>query len=155
MKGRIITSPEPLEHPFQKSIFLAGGISDCSDWQKDVAERIATETDTIVYNPRRVDFDMSAGEELSRIQIRWEWHALRICPFNLFWFPGETLCPITLMEYGSAMERIRVGGLMCGTHPNYARRFDIIEQTELMGHVRIFDNLDELVEQFIIMLKGC
>ena len=98
---------------------------------------------------------MSAGAELSRIQIRWEYHALRICQFNLFWFPSETLCPITLMEYGSAMERIRVGGLMCGTHPNYARRFDIIEQTAMMQHVPVFDDLDKMVEQTIIMLRGC
>lgn len=154
MKGRIITSPEPIEHPFQKSIFLAGGISDCEDWQKGVAERIASETNAVVYNPRRTDFDMDAGADLSRVQIRWEWHALRVCQFNLFWFPEETLCPITLMEYGSAMERIRVGGLMCGTHPNYARRFDIIEQTELMSHVRIFDNLDNLVDETIMMLKN-
>jgi hypothetical protein len=97
MKGRIITSPEPIEHPFQKSIFLAGGISDCADWQKGVAERIASETNAVVYNPRRTDFDMDAGADLSRIQIRWEYHALRVCQFNLFWFPEETLCPITLM----------------------------------------------------------
>jgi hypothetical protein len=43
---------------------------------------------------------------------------------------------------------------MCGTHPNYARRFDIIEQTELMGHVRIFDDLDNLVDETIMMLKN-
>jgi hypothetical protein len=152
--GRIITSPDKLEHPFQKSIFLAGGISDCEDWQLAVAERIAEKTDAVVYNPRRVDFDMDAGEALSRVQIRWEYHALRICQFNLFWFPEETLCPITLMEYGSAMERIRVGGLMCGTHPNYKRRFDIIEQTALMNHVPVFDDLDHLVDQTILMLGG-
>jgi hypothetical protein len=152
--GKIITSPEAIEHPFQKSIFLAGGISNCPNWQKDVAERIATETDAIVYNPRRLDFDMTAYEDISRQQIIWEWHALRVSTFNLFWFPQETLCPITLLEYGSAMERLREGALMCGTHPNYQRRFDLIEQTKLKGHVRVFDDLNELVDQTIIMLKG-
>jgi hypothetical protein len=153
--GRVITSPEPIGHPFEKAIFLAGGISNCPDWQSEVAERIAKETDAVVYNPRRLNFDMTAYEDVSRQQIIWEWHALRVAAFNLFWFPEETLCPITLLEYGSAMERVRVGGLMCGTHPNYARRFDIIEQTKLKDHVPVFDNLDTMVEQTIIMLRGC
>lgn len=151
--GKIITAPEPIE-PCYLSIFLAGGISNCSDWQKDVAERIAAETDAIVYNPRRVDFDMSAYEEVSRQQIIWEWHALRQATVNLFWFPPETLCPITLLEYGSAMERLHTGALMCGTHPDYARRFDVIEQTKLKQHGHIFDNLDTLVDQTIMLLKN-
>jgi hypothetical protein len=151
--GKIITSPEPVSHPFQKAIFLAGGISNCPDWQTPVAERIAAETDAVVYNPRRLDFDMSAYEEISRQQIIWEWHALRTAAFNLFWFPEETLCPITLLEYGSAMERLRPGALMCGTHPNYQRRFDIIEQAKLKQHDPIYDSLETLVDQTIAMLK--
>lgn len=147
--GRIIVSPTPVEHPFQKSIFLAGGISDCADWQEAVAERLAAETDAVIYNPRRLDFDMNAYEVTSREQIRWEFKALRISAWNFFWFPAETLCPITLMEYGSALERIVPGKLICGTHPEYKRRFDIVEQTELMEHEPIYDTLESLVEATI------
>lgn len=153
--GSIVKSPGDLRRQATRSVFLAGGISNCADWQEDVAIRIAAEVDNcIVYNPRRVDFDMSAYEDVSRLQINWEWHALRLSTVNLFWFPAETLCPITLLEYGSAMERLREGALMCGTHPDYKRRFDVVEQTRLkqMGHV--YDDLDKLTEQTIILLKS-
>lgn len=152
--GVIVKSPEALRPVTNKSIFLAGGISNCADWQEEVAVRLAAETDAIIYNPRREDFDMSAYEEVSKQQIIWEWHALRMSTVNLFWFPAETLCPITLLEYGSAMERLHTGALMCGTHPDYQRRFDVITQTELKQHGYIWDNLDELVDQTIILLNS-
>lgn len=145
--GQIITSPSAGPAKVPLGVFLAGGISDCPDWQKAVAERLATNTDATVFNPRRADFDMSAYEDLSRAQIRWEYVALRLSPVNLFWFPEETLCPITLLELGSAMHRLRPGALMVGTHPNYSRRFDVIEQMTLEGHQgMVFDSLDELVK---------
>lgn len=153
--GTIVTSPGDLRRRADRSIFLAGGISDCADWQENVAVQIASEVENcIVYNPRRTDFDMNAYEEVSRQQITWEYHALRLSTVNLFWFPAETLCPITLMEYGSAMERLRTGALMCGTHPDYKRRFDVIEQTELMQMGHVFDNLQTLTEQTIMLLKS-
>lgn len=152
--GQIIKSPEALGTPSYLSIFLAGGISDCPDWQEEVAQRLAAETDAIIYNPRRVDFDMSAYEEVSKMQIIWEWHALRMSTVNFFWFPEETLCPITLLEYGSAMERLHPGALMCGTHPNYKRRFDVKMQNELRHGTHIYDDLDKLVDQTIMLLKS-
>lgn len=117
--------------------------------------RIAAEVpDCVIYNPRRDDFDMSAYEEVSRQQIIWEFHALRMSTVNLFWFPAETLCPITLFEYGSAIERLHAGAVMCGTHPDYQRRFDLIEQTSLRNGMPIFDDLDHLVRETIILLKS-
>lgn len=152
--GRIVTSPDALVPSAPLSIFLAGGISNCADWQSPVAERLAAETDALIYNPRRVDFDMTAYEDVSRQQIIWEWHALRMSTVNLFWFPEETLCPITLLEYGSAMERMRPGSVMIGTHPNYQRRFDIIEQTNLKNQGYVWDDLDYLVTETITLLKS-
>lgn len=152
--GRIIKSPEALPDPSYLSIFLAGGISNCADWQEDVAERLAQETDAIIFNPRRLDFDMTAYEEVSRMQIIREWHALRMSTVNLFWLPEETLCPITLLEYGSAIERLHAGAVMCGTHPDYQRRFDVKMQNELRHGTHIYDDLDELVEQTIMLLKS-
>lgn len=153
--GSVVTSPGDLRRRANRSIFLAGGISDCADWQLSVAERIAAEVeDCIVYNPRRIDFNMDAYEETSRLQISWEYHALRLSTVNLFWFPAETVCPITLLEYGSALERLRTGALMCGTHPDYTRRFDVVEQTKLMQMGHVFDDLDVLTEQTIMLLKS-
>ena len=152
--GKVITSPEALEPDAPLSIFLAGGISDCWDWQDIVAMRLAGETDAVVYNPRRIGFDMSAYEEISRQQIIWEFHALRMSTVNLFWFPEETLCPITLMEYGSAMERLHPGAIMCGTHPNYQRRFDVVEQTRLKNHSHVWSDISDLVDETVILLRN-
>jgi hypothetical protein len=153
--GTIFKSPAPLQPQCNRTIFLAGGISNCADWQEGVAVRIAAEVpDCVIYNPRRDDFDMSAYEEVSRQQIIWEFHALRMSTVNLFWFPAETLCPITLFEYGSAIERLHAGAVMCGTHPDYQRRFDLIEQTRLRNGMPIFDDLDHLVSETIILLKS-
>ena len=153
--GVILKSPAALQPNVNRSIFLAGGISNCWDWQEGVAVKIASAVDDcIIYNPRREDFDMSAYEEVSRQQIIWEYHALRMSSVNLFWFPAETLCPITLLEYGSAMERLHPGALMCGTHPDYQRRFDVKMQNELRHGTHIYDDLDELVEQTIMLLKS-
>jgi hypothetical protein len=152
--GRIITSPGAIESPVNKSVFLAGGISGCSNWQEAAAEWIAKETDAIVYNPRRVDFDMSAYEEISRQQIRWEYYALRVSTVNLFWFPSETLCPITLFELGSALERMNPGALMVGADVDYKRLFDVEVQCQLKQHPHVFADLDQLVEQTIILLNS-
>lgn len=152
--GKVITSPTPLGSQSPVSIFLAGGISNCPDWQSPVATRLAAETNAIIYNPRRVDFDMSAYEDVSRQQIIWEYYALRMSTVNFFWFPDETLCPIMLLEYGSAMERLQPGAIMCGTHPNYLRRFDVMEQTKLKQHGRVFDDLDTMVDQTIMLLNN-
>lgn len=153
--GTILTSPAALRPNVNRSIFLAGGISNCYDWQEGVAVKIASAVeDAVIYNPRRDNFDMSAYEEVSRQQIIWEYHALRLSSVNLFWFPSETLCPITLLEYGSAMERLSPGALMCGTHPDYSRRFDVKMQNELRHNTHVFDDLDQLVEQTIILLNS-
>lgn len=91
--GKIIKSPEELAPFVEVSIFLAGGISNCPDWQGEVAEELAQNTNAVIYNPRRDDFDMTAYADISRAQIKWEYHALRYSQVNLFWFPCETLCP--------------------------------------------------------------
>ncbi len=152
--GKIVTSPMPLEPSAPNAVFLAGGISNCEDWQAAVAERLAANTNAVIYNPRRVDFDMAAYEEVSRQQIRWEFHALRMAKVNLFWFPPETLCPITLLELGSAMERLHPGALMVGCHPDYKRLFDVETQMKLHCNMPVFDDLESLVGETEILLRN-
>ena len=153
--GKIIRSPEPLSDQTNCSIFLAGGISNCPDWQEGVGKSLEENTHATIYNPRRVDFDITAYEDVSRQQITWEFYALRMSKVNLFWFPCETVCPITLFELGSAIHRLHPGALMVGAHPDYSRRFDLIEQSRLAGSpIRIFDNLPELVHETEILLNN-
>jgi hypothetical protein len=123
----------PNAHPHLTNIFLGGGISDCPDWQTDVIS-LLRDVPGILLNPRRSgNFTESMADE----QITWEYHALRTADTVFFWFPMETMCPITLLELGVF------------THPDYARRFDVIKQLELARpEVNIQDNLFGLVEEY-------
>ena len=109
------------------TLFLAGGITGCPDWQTDLL-RLLADTDLVVFNPRRKDFpigDPNAALE----QIAWEHHVLRQADIISFWFPKETLCPITLYELGAWSMTQKP--LCVGMHPEYQRRQDVEIQTAL------------------------
>lgn len=122
------------------SLFLAGGISECNDWQRFVPSRFSY-SNLVLLNPRRANFpidDPLASEE----QIIWEHKHLRLATAIMFWFPCETLCPITLFEYGKWLgsHDLTTQGksivslrkqLFVGCHPDYGRKNDLIIQTEL------------------------
>ena len=82
-----------------RSIFLAGGITDCPDWQRIMADLMCN-TQYILLNPRRKSFSLS-NMEASREQILWEFEHLRKASTILFWFPRESNCPIALYELGA------------------------------------------------------
>lgn len=144
----------------ETSLFLAGGITGCNNWQNDAAERLHYKAPNLVLlNPRRENFpidDPSASEE----QIRWEHKHLRLATAILFWFPEETLCPITLFEYGRWLAATNLfthnhpimmipKKLFVGCSYNYQRRSDVIIQTSLerptqVVHNTLYDVLKEV-----------
>lgn len=109
------------------SLFLGGGISNCPDWQKEMAEMLQDTSYTII-NPRRKNFPMN-DPSASEKQIVWEFDHLQKSSMIMFWFPKETLCPITLFEYGKWIGRNRP--LFVGCHPEYPRLIDVQVQTAL------------------------
>ena len=126
------------------SVFLAGGISNCKDWQSYIVselDRIWKKHDYIVYNPRREKFDIK-DESVSAEQIAWEYWYIRQADIVTFWFTAETLCPITLFELGSTICRAGQQKIIIGIDPNYQRKFDIEKQVELYSKShknKIFD----------------
>lgn len=112
-----------------KSIFIAGGISNCPNWQSDVVTALRG-LDITVVNPRRVTFDIFNSREAER-QIEWEHKHLSLCDNILFWFPRETVCPITLLEYGKFLSPTSGKKLFVGCHPEYSRSLDLDVQTKL------------------------
>ncbi len=131
---------------YQKKLFLAGGITDCPDWQAQVVSELDLERRALtIFNPRRKSFNTSYEKE-SIDQIHWEYYTLREATHILFWFPCETLCPITLFEYGSALERNCT--LFVGAHPDYKRLSDIQIQTALRRtDIQIKTSLEELIKE--------
>jgi hypothetical protein len=137
-----IKAPDAARAEF-KSLFIAGGISGCSDWQKEFITLLGDARIT-VFNPRRDIFPSERNAE--EAQIRWEFERLRSADFVSFWFPAESLDPITLFELGSAMERSVP--LAIGVHKNYARRSDIEIQAGIRRpEIKIAHSLEEFAER--------
>lgn len=119
--------------PVTPRLFLAGSITGAKDWQESTTTELS-DTQCIIYNPRRKVFgpDVSSQE-----QIEWEFNALRSSNIIVFYFSSETLAPITLFEYGAALERVANGWtknkhIVVYCEPDYKRREDVFIQTELM-----------------------
>ena len=130
----------------KKALFLAGGITNCPDWQAKMVNFLSN-TYFIILNPRRRNFpinDPGAAHE----QIRWEFIYLRKADFLCFWFPKQSICPIALYELGAwSMTQKPV---FVGCHPQYPRRLDIEEQTSLIRpEINIVYSLKNLSNQIL------
>jgi hypothetical protein len=114
------------------SVFLAGGITGCPEWQAELIHRLTGTVDnsTVILNPRRPNFDMANSSWLTNEQIEWEYDYLKLADHKLFWFPKESICPIALFELGKELGR---GGInmLIGCDPEYSRIVDIQLQCKL------------------------
>ena len=134
-------------------VFMAGGITGCPDWQAELAGKLAEVQEGSLFNPRRASQD-KLDEEESIKQIHWEFTWLWQASIVTFWFPKETICPITLLELGEHVVRSRlaqanVPSLCIGIEPGYQRALDVKVQASLVNPtITIVDSLDKLA-QFI------
>lgn len=156
---RVVNCPQRVEtfFPSRKHLFLAGGITGCQDWQQEMILQFVSHANdpifskVILINPRRNDFDVS-DPKASDFQIEWERHHLENVDAIIFWFPCETLCPITLYELGvAAAEGTKI---FVGCHPDYARRFDVQKQLSLIrSEVTVHEEFAKLLEEVYSWLK--
>ena len=138
---------DSITYPDEWGIFLAGGITNCPDWQQEM-RYLLEETDLTVVNPRRENFPMG-DDAAATFQIEWEFRHMRRVDAILFWLPADTLCPITLYELGAwSMEAVKP--IFVGTSPSYTRRLDVVEQTALVRpDIEVVDSLSALADQVI------
>jgi len=140
-------TPGPRDGP---SIFLAGGITGCEDWQSRARELLG-DAPIVLFNPRRAAYDFERGDALAE-QVAWEYRHLQQADLTLFWFPAcdprVTVQPITLFELGSAVAEARLRGrrLTVGADPRYPRRLDVERQLHhaLPGE-QLYDTLQDTV----------
>ena len=146
---RVVKCPD--EFQFTDSdesvVFMAGGITRCPDWHRDVLERSKTNTKNIaLLTPRRDDWDSYAGS--SEDQIAWEHKHLKYADWVFFWFPKEGKCMITLFELGCALGEGR--NIRVGVEPGYVRELDVREQIKhRLPNLPIYSTLDELYEPIL------
>jgi len=149
----IIEAPNEIysiENSQNCKLFLAGGITNCSDWQSVLIEDIKDLPITI-YNPRRKNFPMG-DPKAAETQITWEFNHLRDADVILFWFAQGSMNPIVLYElgkWGNCIER----PMILGIDPLYERKQDVIIQTILARpEIVIAQSLEELSEQVYTLL---
>jgi hypothetical protein len=150
----VVTAPEPLParalFEAVPSVFVAGGISGCRDWQSEeflpALERGSGSMPLLALNPRRLAY--AESDETATAQIEWEFEAMRVATMVSFWFPPETLCPITLYELGRML--VLHPCVLVGAHPDYKRRLHVEVQTRLARRsVRVVYSLADLATQVL------
>lgn len=146
---KYIVCPENVTDLGGRTIFMAGGITGCPDWQTEVSKMSFREDlHLTLINPRRPEFDCSKAES-SKEQIEWEYKHLRVSNYILFWFPKEGLCSITLFELGWALG-LSEHYIRIGVEPGYCRELDVREQVGLRRPgTKIYDNLVDLYKPFL------
>lgn len=130
----------------EKSIFLAGGIIGCGDWQTEMIDRLS-DTNLVVLNPRRNNFPHDPYA--TTIQIKWEFDHLRKADMILFWFPKEGLCQTSLYEIGCWAASSKP--LFVGIQPGYVKDGGLRKQLALVRpDMPVVNNLEDLE----LLIKG-
>jgi len=133
-------------------VFLAGGISNCPDWQAELIELLKNEENVTLFNPRRANFPMddpNAAEE----QITWEYQKLSESGIIVFWFSRGSLNPIVLYELGMWGNSRRYKRIIIGCDPAYERIKDVEIQSRLAGNNQMHFTLESVADQVKIYAR--
>lgn len=132
-------------------VFLAGGVSNCRQWQTEVISKLYN-LDIALLNPRRKNFDVT-DKDMETEQICWEHNAFKTAHLIVFYFCHETACPITLFELG---KQVMVNKpIIIGMDENYSRKNDVIIQTKLeRPEVPIVTGLDRFIDKITDYLSA-
>ena len=139
---KVITAPKQYEKQERDVLlFLAGGITNCPNWQKEVIALLekVNPSDLVVFNPRRDNFpihDQNAAKE----QITWEFKYLNMADiFTMYFCSGDSDQPICMYELGRHLHRISeengwdnvIDHVVVSVEDGYKRKNDVIIQTSL------------------------
>ena len=146
---KYVEVPERWERfPDQPSVFLAGGITGCPDWQREIS-RMLVMTNYAVLNPRRKNFS-TGNPSAAELQINWEFEHLRKADVISFWFCKENIQSIALFELG-AWSQQKDPAVVIGVEPGYPREQDIHVQMGLLGRNKIVSSLEDLANQIKLL----
>lgn len=138
--------------PHEISLFLAGGITNCPDWQ-EVLVQLLRKAPLVIFNPRRKDFPIH-DPNASLAQIKWEHEHMRKVSLISFWFSRGSLNPIVLFELGRWSHQTLKKKIFVGVDPEYKRRLDVEIQLKLeKPEVEIVYSLTDLTTQILNFLE--
>ena len=150
--------------------FLAGGITNCVEWQDKVINDLQNENfdnNLVLLNPRRKNFPIN-DPNASLEQIQWEFNWLEQCDIFSMYFDGPTKSdqPICFYELGRNIERMKQKfpndwnkRIVISVNSNFKRISDVIIQTKLatfdLIKVNISDSYEDIINMHINGIKVC
>ena len=160
---QVITAPS-IETPKFTSVFLAGGITNCKEWQKEVIEELEFSAIS-VYNPRQEHFDVS-DKNASYNQILWEFERLeKMDIFSMYYCNDNSDQPICMYELGRNILRMQnrfpsdwQRRIIISVEDGYRRKADVLIQTELATQNKVFVETNacpEMHAQYISRAVRC
>lgn len=117
------------------TVFLAGGITGCRDWQKEVIDHLHSfvgqdDTRVVVYNPRQENFDVT-NRYAADDQITWEFQYLnQVDIFSMYFVGGDQIQPICMYELGRYTKPYGEKQVI-SVEMDYIRKVDVINQVTL------------------------
>jgi len=140
---KVITAPEEyLKEGKETSVFLAGGITNCSEWQKSIIDYFNKQSNTdnlVLFNPRRDTFDVGNPTAAMR-QIIWEYKYIEKADIFSMYFDNSTTSdqPICMYELGRNIVRMQQrfpndweDRIIITVEPGYKREKDVEIQVDL------------------------
>ena len=131
------------------SVFLAGTIEmgNSKDWQAEAIE-VLQDSCSIIYNPRRDDWDSSWKQEIDdpqfNVQVNWELEHIERADLVLMYFDPTSKSPISLLELGFLAAAKPNQAFVCCPEGFYRKgNVDIV--CNRYGIVQ-FDTLDEMLK---------
>lgn len=141
------------------TVFLAGGISGCRDWQQEVINNLfqmigKDDSQVVVYNPRQKDFninDLDATED----QITWEFQYLnKVDIFSMYFVGGDQIQPICLYELGRYTAR-PICEQVISVEKDYIRERDVAVQVSLATKGMVQVNLNATPYEHALNILRC
>lgn len=161
---RVFTAPEHVVEDYP-IVFLAGGITNCSEWQKKVIEYFKDKDyDYIICNPRRNSFPIH-NPNASYSQIKWEFDCLERCGIFTMYFDKSDKSdqPICFYELGRNICRLQerypdtwYNRMIITCHKDFKRIIDVQTQVGLATNGKVsvytgdvFTHIEEVERLFL------
>lgn len=133
-----------------RKLFLAGSIDmgNSIDWQAHAVD-LLSDTDLVILNPRRDDWDSSWEQKFEndqfREQVEWEQDGIEQSDIVLFFFAPDSQSPITLLELGQVIGRNSVNQIVIVVCPEYFWRKGNIDIVCHHAGLLVYEELPEAI----------
>jgi hypothetical protein len=137
-------------------IFLAGSIEmgKAEDWQTKFAKAFEDESNVVLFNPRRDEWDSSWEQSIDnpkfKEQVVWELDHLDSADVIVMHFDPNTMSPISLLELG--LHAGRIGNVMVCCPKGFWRKGNVDIVCERYG-ISMYDTMEDLIADIKADLK--